>query len=171
MTHKRGRNGLTHGQSQQKKQPASTEYRAWANAHSRCNNSADPHYADYGGRGIRILLAFEEFLTEVGAKPSPDLTIDRINNNGNYEAGNLRWATHKEQRANRRQVVRRPTCKQGHATSTPDGLYKNGNGKVRCKQCVKNNAKKQADAAKAFKYPLFPMDEELCKWAVEHGQL
>lgn len=71
----------------------------------RCNNKRHPRYQHYGGRGITVCerwLKFQNFLTDVGLAPSKELTLDRIDNNGNYEPGNIRWATRSQQEANKR---------------------------------------------------------------------
>lgn len=92
---------VTHGHSfVGKKTP---EWLAYNDAKQRCSNPNNPAYKDYGERGIRVEFAsFEEFLADIGARPSPDLSLDRINNDGHYEAGNVRWATRSQQIANSR---------------------------------------------------------------------
>lgn len=85
---------------------ASAEYQAWIDMRRRCNDPLHPAYKNYGARGIRVCDewqdSFESFIAHVGNKPSPDLSIDRINNDGNYEPGNVKWATALQQTRNRR---------------------------------------------------------------------
>lgn len=84
-------------------------YSIWANIKSRCFNPNFPRYSDYGGRGITICDewrdSYETFYKDVGEPPSSKHTLDRINNDGNYEPSNVRWATVIEQNQNSRRAV------------------------------------------------------------------
>jgi hypothetical protein len=81
----------------------SPEYRAYVNARQRCTNPRTVGFEHWGGRGIEFRYSsFEEILTDVGPKPSPELSLDRIDNDGHYEPGNCRWATRSVQNANQR---------------------------------------------------------------------
>jgi hypothetical protein len=79
------------------------EYSAYDHARSRCTNPNVEGYANYGGRGIEFKFrSFQEFIGHIGPKPSPKLTLDRINNDGHYEIGNVKWSTRREQFLNSR---------------------------------------------------------------------
>lgn len=95
------RHGLTAGG---KKPPV--EYVAWTQMIQRCEDVNCPGYKDYGGRGVSVCsrwrASFTAFLSDVGNRPAPGYSLERKKNDGNYEPGNVVWATKKQQARNRR---------------------------------------------------------------------
>lgn len=93
-----------HGEANKSKRPP--EYVCWVMIKARCSrNPNNANFALYGGRGITVCgrwQVYENFLADMGRKPSPQHSIDRIDNDGNYEPDNCRWATPSEQSANQR---------------------------------------------------------------------
>lgn len=97
------RASATHGTHRLKQTP---EYKTWCGIKNRCKHPYMKSYKYYGGRGIRMCdrwaNSFEAFLADMGTKPTPQHSIDRIDNDKGYEPGNCRWATAHEQVMNRR---------------------------------------------------------------------
>lgn len=91
---------VTHGHNRRGK--TTPEYRAYNHAKERCCNRKDKGYKYYGGRGIEFrFVSFMQFIEHIGRRPK-GRSLDRINNNGHYEVGNVRWATRSQQMKNRR---------------------------------------------------------------------
>lgn len=81
------------------------EYRIWNTMKGRCLNPRNKDYPKYGGRGVTVYLRWHDFMNffaDMGRRPSPSHTVDRINNDGNYEPENCRWATMAEQCSHRK---------------------------------------------------------------------
>jgi hypothetical protein len=95
---------VRHGHGRRDRRGRKTqEYDTWMGMKARCYNQRHENFRNYGGRGIKVLYSsFEEFLADVGPKPTPQHSIDRIDVSGHYEKGNCRWSTPKEQAANKR---------------------------------------------------------------------
>jgi hypothetical protein len=113
---KMGRANRTHGDATQE----TPEYKAWAGMKMRCFNPNDSAFIDYGARGITVCdrwsSSFQNFLADMGRRPSDEHSLDRINNDGPYAPDNCRWATRSQQSSNRRKpsethITRRKQCR------------------------------------------------------------
>lgn len=97
---------MSHGDS--RRNSRKPEYSVWSQMRARCGNPKHPEYFRYGGRGIRVCERwgdYANFATDMGDRPHGG-TLDRVDVDGNYEPGNCRWATPKEQTRNRRVTIR-----------------------------------------------------------------
>lgn len=115
----------------------------------RCTNPGHPRYADYGGRGISIhpewRSDFWAFVRDVGERPEGKTPggraywqLDRIDNDGNYEPGNVRWASPEQQRRNSRLKAPRDVCRRNHEMTEANSYYY-PTGERRCRQCSRIN--------------------------------
>lgn len=95
------------------------EYVCWWNMIDRCTNPANSTFKYYGARGIRVcerwMVSFEDFFKDMGPRPGAKYSIDRINNDGNYEPSNCRWADRKTQMNNIRRKPPKPKEPKGRS--------------------------------------------------------
>ncbi len=129
----------------------SKEYRAWQGMFSRCHNSKNLRYKDYGGRGIEVCenwrYSFNNFFSDMGLAPTKNHSIDRINVDGNYCHENCRWATWSEQYSNRRDNLRityHGVCKSVHEWAAELGMTHH---------CLRTRIKRGWSLERAFTEP------------------
>lgn len=114
VAHLGNQSALKHGYAAGPK-PARV-YHVWHSMLQRCSNPNGQQWERYGGRGITVCERWHDllnFIADMG-EPPERLSIERINNDGNYEPGNCKWATKSEQRRNQRPRPKQQFCKRGH---------------------------------------------------------
>lgn len=120
-------------------------YRVYMDMVGRCHRPTHPRYSDYGGRGIQVCAEWRDnfwtFVRDVGERPpgkTPSgralYSLDRIDNDGDYEPGNVRWATPQEQLKNTRPRTPLQYCRRGHAYDELN-TYRQPDGSRRCRKC------------------------------------
>ncbi len=122
-TAQKGRATATHGLSK------TNEYHIWIGMRARCYVPAADNYKNYGGKGIKVcerwLNSFPNFLSDVGPRPSKRHTLDRKDSKGDYEPGNVCWATSVQQNNNR--SSNRMVCYRGETLTLANALRRAGN--------------------------------------------
>lgn len=117
-------------------------YWIWSDMVGRCTRPTHTRYASYGGRGITVCdrwMDVANFYADMGDRPA-GRSLDRTDNDKGYSPDNCRWATAKEQRANRRPMKRRATCKAGHEY-TPENTRITRTKKRACRACGREYAR------------------------------
>lgn len=106
-------------------------YLVWHSMINRCHNTNTKSYRNYGARGVKVCnrwrSSYRQFVSDIGPRPTPSMTIDRINNDGDYEPGNVRWATRLEQARNSTSV--RWLTHDGRKQTIADWTRERGFGK------------------------------------------
>lgn len=104
------------------------EYEAWVGIKTRCTNPNTLSYKSYGGRGIRVcerwLISFDAFLSDMGARPSPTHSVERLDVNGDYSPANCTWATDIEQANNKRTTIKVDGVPLAYLARAADVKYK-----------------------------------------------
>lgn len=157
----------THGHT------GSPTYSSWAAMKERCLKPSHHAYGRYGGAGIRICdrwMRFENFLADMGERPSAEHSLDRVDPNGDYEPGNCRWATRKEQRDHRRSLKPpRAHCQRGHEFTEENTYWapgRNGQPRRGCWPCRRASERRRRERNRKPQIPVthclhgHPFDEE-----------
>lgn len=137
-----------HGHARRGK--VSPTYISWTTMMRRCNDPSHNNYRWYGAVGVKVCLEwfdFNLFLRDVGERPQ-GATLDRINPHGNYEPGNVRWATSVEQRNNHRQPFFKSVCKYGHPLDGDNLYIRPDTGVRQCRACRDRRRRESIERAK-----------------------
>jgi hypothetical protein len=119
-------------------------YTRWSHMIRRCHDERHKQYVDYGGRSIAVCerwrTNFWAYVADLGPQPSPEMSVDRINNDAGYGPDNCRWATPSQQSSNCRPRVHRQLdrCLSGKHDLTPENVYVSPRGGRNCKQCARD---------------------------------
>lgn len=117
------------------------EYYVWAGMFSRCRNKNSADYKNYGARGIDVCDQWRDygvFIDDMGSRPSPKHSIERVDNNSGYSPENCMWATMFAQAKNRRKRKLATHCHREHPMSD-ENVYNRPDGKRGCKICRRKN--------------------------------
>lgn len=133
-----GKSSVTHGASN------TPEFNVWLSMKARCNNPRSKDHKYYFDRGIRVCerwMDFTAFIADMGPRPTLFHTVERNDNDGNYEPGNCRWATRAEQNANKRKPIHTSICGlEDHLAGK--NLYISPDGVRHCRACNTISTKK-----------------------------
>lgn len=120
---------------------APPEFRVWCKMRQRCDSPASADFKNYGGRGIKVCDRWQDFAafySDMGSRPTPLHTIERVNNDIGYGPDNCVWATRAQQSVNRRPRSRASSCSRGHPFDEVN-TYHRQDGKRGCRTCRKAN--------------------------------